>query len=267
MRRLPPWIACFPQELGEDANEDADGDLAMPLAEQHWSAAPAQKTGYVERIHADALLRWAREHGTVLRMERGIGEFVVEGTPLISVAGSNRPDDEAIAELNALHIIGRHRTVAQDASWGIRQIVDIALKALSSGINDATTAVMGVDYLGAILARLASRQLPASHRLDQGELRVIARGPSFPSLLAEAFDQIRQNAAGNVAVLTRMLEALETIAGQTANLRRRQALRQQAELIAAQAERTIASPHDRGRVEAAMLRLSRVLATEDRATR
>ncbi|MFO7901275.1 MAG: DUF2254 family protein, partial [Pirellulaceae bacterium] len=112
-----------------------------------------------------------------------------------------------------------------------------------------------------------SRQFPASHRLDQGELRLITRGPSFPSLLAEAFDQIRQNASGNVAVLTRLLQALETIAGQTPNFRRRQALRQQAELIAADAKRTVASPHDRAGIEAVMLRLSQSLMTEGRTTR
>ena len=133
---------------------------------------------------------------------------------------------------------------------------------LSPGVNDTTTAVMCVDYLAAILVRLAARRIAPPHRLDHGELRVIARGPSFASLLAEAFDQIRQNAAGNVAVLTRLLYALEIIAGQTSNLRRRQALRQQAELIVALAERTIPSPHDRGDAEASMLRLSQVLATE-----
>ena len=257
----------FPRELDDGADEDADGDLAMTLAEQQWSAAPAQKTGYVESIDGDTLLRWAREHGTILRMEHGIGEFVIEGTPLISVAGSNGPDDETIAELNALYFVGPNRTVEQDPSWGIRQIVDIALKALSPGINDTTTAVMGLDYLGAILVRLASRQFPPSHRLDQGELRVIARGPSFSSLLSEAFDQIRQNAAGNTAVLARMLQVLETIAGRTANLRRRQALRRQAELIAEMAERTIPSPHDRGDVKAVVLRLSQVLSIEERTTR
>jgi len=86
--------------------------------------------------------------------------------------------------------------VQQDASFGIRQIVDIALKALSPGVNDTTTAVMCVDYLGAILDRLAVRGIASPHRLDQGELRVIARGSSFESLLAEAFDQIRKNAEG-----------------------------------------------------------------------
>ncbi len=256
----------FPQGLGEDADEDGDEDLAMPLAEQHWSAVPAQKTGYIESIDGDTLLCWAREHETVLCMERGIGEFVIEGSPLISVTAPNMPDDETIAELNALYVIHRHRTVEQDAGFGIRQIVDIALKALSPGINDTTTAAMCVDYLAAILVRLASRQIATSQRLDQGVLRVITRGPSFPGLLAEAFDQIRQNAAGNVAVLTRLLQVLETIVGQTANLRRRQALRQQAELIAAMAERTIESPHDRAGVEAAMLRLSQVLTMKEKTT-
>lgn len=81
--------------------------------------------------------------------------------------------------------------------------------------------------------------------MDQGELRVIIRGTSFGSLLAEAFDQIRQNAAGNVAVMSRMLDALQTIASLTASLIRRRALREQVECIAELADRTIGSPHDR----------------------
>ena len=157
-------------------------------------------------------------------MERGVGEFVVQGTPLVSVAGLGGLDDELTAELNEVYTVSRQRTVEQDAAFGLRQIVDIALKALSPGINDTTTAVMCVDYLAAILVRLAARQIATSHRLDQGELRVIARGPSFASLLAAAFDQIRQNAKGNVAILTRLLEALEIIAGQTASIQRRQSL-------------------------------------------
>jgi uncharacterized membrane protein len=189
-------------------------------------------------------------------MERGIGEFVVEGAPLMSVARRDGPDDEAAAELNTVYVISRQRTVQQDVGFGIRQIVDIAMKALSPGINDTTTAVMCVDYLGAILARLAVREIATPRRLDEGELRVIARGPCFESLLAEAFDQIRQNAEGNVAVLTRQLQSLEIIAGQTANTRRRQALRQQADLITAVAERTIPSPQDGAGVHAASVRLS-----------
>jgi uncharacterized membrane protein len=249
----------FPKGLGEDSDADDSGNRAMSLAEQPWSAVPSRKTGYIENIDGDALLSLARERGTILRMERGIGEFVVDGDPLVSVASPVGLDEEATAELNAVYFISRQRTVQQDAGFGIRQIVDIAMKALSPGVNDTTTAVICVDYLGAILARLAVRGVASRHRLDKGKLRVIARGPSFESLLAEAFDQIRQNAAGNAAVLGRQLQALETIASQSTNVRRRQSLRQQVDLITAVAERTIPAPHDGASVNAASARLCHIL--------
>ena len=249
----------FPNELGDNAEEDADGSPAASLAGRIWMSVVARKTGYIESIDGDALLAWARKHGTIARMERGIGEFVVEGVPLISVAGLAEPNGEASAEVNEIFVISRHRTVQQDAGFGIRQLVDIAMKALSPGVNDTTTAVMCVDYLGAIMARLARRGIVTACRLDEGEVRVIARSPCFESLLAEAFDQIRQNAEGNVAVLARQLQALEIVAGQTSSSRRRHALRQQADWIAAVADRTIPSSHDAAVVKAAAARLFDVL--------
>ena len=249
----------FPKELGDDADEDADGSPVADLGEQTWSAVRARKTGYIESIDGHVLLTLTRKQEIMVRMERGVGEFVVEGAPLLSVAGQGRLDDEAADELRAVYVISRQRSVQQDAGFGIRQIVDIAMKALSPGVNDTTTAVMCVDYLGAILARLAVREIATPRRLDEGKLRVITRGPCFESLLTEAFDQIRQNADGNVAVLTRQLQTLEIIAAQTGSTRRRRTLRQQADLITAVAERTIPSPHDGAEVHAASVRLSRVL--------
>ncbi len=252
----------FPEELGKDADEDAGGYVDMPLAEQAWTAVPARKTGYIESIDQDALLAFARAHGTILRMERVIGEFVAAGTPLVSVVDSGGLNDETAAELNAVYVLSRQRTVQQDAAFGIRQVVDIALKALSPGINDTTTAVMCVDYLAAILVRIAARRMPAAHRMEQGVLRVIARGPSFESLLAEAFDQIRQNAAGNVAILSRMLGALQTIASLTTSPNRRAALREQVQSIAELAGRTVKSPYDRARFERRLVRVHEVLEAE-----
>jgi uncharacterized membrane protein len=231
----------------------------MSLANQPWSDVPARKTGYIENVDADALLDAARKRSTILRMERGIGEFVIEGASLVSVVDPDGLDDETTAEINAAYVISRQRTVETDAGFGIRQIVDIAMKALSPGINDTTTAVMCVDYLAAILARLATRRIAVSHRLDQGKLGVIARGPSFESLVAEAFDQIRQNAAGNVAIMSRMLGALQTIASLTASPSRRRVLREHVQWIAELAERTIESPHDRARVESRLARVREAL--------
>ena len=252
----------FPGQLGQDP-PDGDGDEALlPLRELHWQSIPAQRNGYIQNVDNAALLRLAREHQTIVRMERGIGDFAVEGTPLVSLALEDPPAKELIAGLQAAYSIGRHRTLQQDSAFGIRQIVDMALRALSPGFNDTTTAIMCVDYLTAILGRLASRDIPSSHRYEDGELRIIAIGPTFASLAAESFDQIRASACGNVGIMLRMLGALQTIASLTASPSRRQALGDQAQWIAELAERTIESPHDRARFESRLARVREALKTE-----
>ncbi len=115
-------------------------------------------------------------------MEHGIGDFVVQNTTLVSLSLDEKPDEETVAAFQETFSISRHRTVDQDAAFGIRQIVDMALKALSPGINDTTTAVMCVDYLSAILARLAPRQTPSLYRYEEGDLRVIAKGTELQKL-------------------------------------------------------------------------------------
>lgn len=192
-------------------------------------------------------------------MERGIGEFVVEGAPIVSLLADVEPDRETIDRLNRAYAINRYRTVEQDAGFGVRQIVDVALKALSPGINDTTTAVMCVNYLTAILARLARRRIPSRYRFDEGELRVIARGPTFERMLDTAFDQIRSNAEGNVAVIARMLGGLEVLAIKTDNSGRRRALWRQLEVIAEMAERSVPSPHDRAMIKERCDRVARKL--------
>jgi uncharacterized membrane protein len=214
----------FPERLGQGPGEDDDDQRRHPLSEHNWRTVPARQSGYIQSVDNAALLRLASDRKAILRMERGIGEFVVQDTMLASLALEDPPDRETIAALQATFSISRHRTVDEDVAFGIRQIVDVALKALSPGINDTTTAVMCVDYLTAILARIAPREIPSSYRYEEGELRVIAKGPRFESLLADSFDQIRSNAEGDVAIMLRMLGALQTIAGLTASPHRRRAI-------------------------------------------
>jgi len=217
----------FPENLGKGLS-DEDGDQAtFFLPERNWQAIPADRNGYIQSVDNEALLRLAREHTTIVRMEQGIGDFVVHNTPLASLALDAPPDQETIAALQASFSISRYRTLHQDCAFGIRQIVDMALRALSPGTNDTTTAVMCVDYLTAILAQLASREIPSSRRHEEGELRVITIGPTFAGLVSESFDQIRGSAVGNVAIMLRMLGSLQTIASLTASPSRRQVLREQ----------------------------------------
>ena len=250
----------FPEKLGDGwVDEEEANATPPPLPEHIWKAVPAKGNGYIQSLDNAAILRLACENKTILRMEQAIGEFVVQGAALASLALEKPPEKEIITALQAAYTIDRHRTVKQDSAFGIRQIVDMALKALSPGINDTTTAVMCVDYLSAILARLASRPIPPSHRYEEGELRVIAKGPSFESLLSDAFDQIRRNANGNVTIFLRILEALQILAGLPTGPRRRRALFEQMQQIAELAARSVDSAHDRAKIEAHLMRLSIIL--------
>ena len=252
----------FPEKLGEGPADDAEDQAPPALPERKWQAVPVNGNGYIQSVDNATLLRLARENKTIVRMERGIGEFVVHGTPLASLALEEPPAKEIVAALQAAYSIDRHRTVEQDCAFGIRQLVDMALRALSPGINDTTTAVMCVDYLTAILSRLASRNIPSSHRYEEGELRVITIGPTFAGLVAGLFDQIRGSSAGNLGVMLRMLGALQTIGSLTTNPSRRRALLEEAQWIAELAERTIESPHDRERFESRLANVRQMLETE-----
>ena len=252
----------FPEEPAQEPTDD-EADPALPsLPKQNWQAVMAKGNGYLQSVDNEALLKLAMEWKTIVRMDRGIGEFIVENTPLASLAMENPPNHDIMSRLRAAYNIDRFRTVHQDCAFGIRQLVDMALHALSPGINDTTTAVMCVDHLTAILARLATRKIPSSRRHEDGELRVISIGQNFAGLVAESFDEIRGNAQGNISIMSRMLGALETIASLTDNPVRRRVLREQAECIAELAGRTIVAPRDKDRIESRLLRVREALESK-----
>ena len=250
----------FPQDVGEEAEESEAEEAQAALARRLWQLIPARSTGYIQDVDADGLVRFARERECIVRMERGLGAFVVKGSPLVSIACKTQSrqdlDEDTSEEFNALFTINQYRTIDQDVAFGLRQIVDIALKALSPGVNDTTTAVMCIDYLGAILAKLARRGIEPRYRSEAGEVRVIARGATFESLVGEAFDQIRDVAAGNTAIYLRLLGAIESIAHHLASKRRVATLVAQVNLVADEAERELASDYNltRVRVRVAALR-------------
>jgi uncharacterized membrane protein len=252
----------FPENLGQEPADDDDDLTLRPLAARNWRAVRAKESGYIQSVNNAALLRLARDRKTIVWMEHGIGDFVVQNTTLASLALEDPPNQETIAALQATFRIRSHRTVEQDAAFGIRQIVDVALKALSPGITDTTTAVMCVDYLTTILARIAPRQIPSSHRYEEGELRIIAKGPSFESLLAESFDQIRSKAKGDVAIMSRMLDAFHALASSTASPPRRRAIGEQVQWVAELAEGTVESAHDLARINTQLARVRATLKAE-----
>jgi uncharacterized membrane protein len=202
-----------------------------------WAVVTATTSGYLQKVDSERLLEFARQRNVVVRMERGIGEFVVEGSPLASLADTGDPDPETIRHLNGIFLLNAYRTIEQDAAFGIREIVDIALKGLSPSNSDETTTIMCIDHLAVLLSVLAGRRLePRGRGADEGRVHVIARGPTFESLVSESFDQVRREVRGKVVVLRRLLWCIETIAAR-AHGRRRDPLLVQLRLLHEEASR------------------------------
>ncbi len=237
----------FPERLGDAATPAERAELAAGPALQ-WTPLPAPATGYVQGIDYDALLAFAHEAGVVVRLEQAIGGFVVAGSALASVASPEGQPLPPIQDLNkglgAGYRIGNQRTLDQDVGFGLRQLVDIALKALSPGINDTTTAVMCVDRLGSLLRILADRDLASPVRAEAGQVRVLTTSPDFASYLGTAFDQIRANAKTALAIYLRLFAALATVAAQCPAGHGRRALREQADLTLAAAEANLTVRYD-----------------------
>ena len=244
----------FPEELGEAGDDVA----AQALDEETWHPIAASATGYIQTIDPDVLLRVASEADTVLRLERGIGDFVVQGAPLISSARELM--EETVASIRAAYAVGNFRTVEQDGGFGIRQIVDIAMKALSPGINDTSTAVSCIDYLSAILSRLAARRMESPFRRDGEKLRVIAPAASFSDFLAKSLDEIRLSAPGNVSIILQMLCLIGRVAAVTRNANRRSALLDHARIISELADHSVGALYDRSRIDEGLTRVREMLS-------
>ena len=212
-----------------------------------WHAVCAERSGYLQHGDAQGLLGFAQEHETIVRLERSPGDFVAAGMPLASL--STELEKDATRTLRRLFVIGAFRTIDQDAGFGVRQIVDIAMKALSPGVNDTSTAVTCIDYLSVLLSKLATRRLDAPFTTMNGKQRVLARAPLFEDFVAKAFDEIRLSADGNVTIVLQMLCALRRIGSVTESHSRKLALIIHARAILDAADRTIPSAHDRARID------------------
>ena len=149
-----------------------------------------------------------------IRVERGVGQFVPAGVPLLHVSREDRINPVRSAELLGAFDIGPTRTLQQDVEFGVIQIVDIALRAISPAVNDPSTAISCIDQLSRVLIRWLGRAQPASVLFDPPHVpRVFVPWISVDGMLDTAFEQIRHYAANDAAVSLRLLRAIGDIAG------------------------------------------------------
>jgi len=189
----------------------------------------AETSGYIRFVDIPVLMNAAKTCHVTLRVVRRVGEFVPAGMPLLMTTKANRIAAEKLIEIREAFDIGPARTLEQDVEFGILQIVDIALKAISPAVNDPTTAISSIDQLSRILIRFVSRDpLSPAYYDPPGILRVRVPWIDFDHLVISAFEQIRMYAKGDVAVSLRMLRALSDIAIATSDSVEKERLREQA---------------------------------------
>lgn len=204
------------------AAEDGGIEGRAPCASER-SSVKAPGTGYLQVLDTGRLLKQAQRAGVTFRFEREIGAFVLAGTPLVWVCGEENARVDRAAVAGAI-TIDTYRILFQDPAYGVRQVADIALKALSPAMNDTTTAVLCLDYLEAILRCLAPRRIIRALNDSEGVVRLVIPRSSFRSIVDVALNEIRIAAAANPRVLRRMLDLLNDVGSCVHSAERRSAL-------------------------------------------
>jgi uncharacterized membrane protein len=191
-----------------------------------WETTLASRvSGYIRFIDTKRLVILAKEYHIKIDVLRRVGHFVPAGVPLMKLSKGGKLPPEGAEELQGAFDFGPARTLQQDVEFGVLQVVDIALKAISPAVNDPSTAISSVDQLSRILIRFASRETPSPMLYDPpGLFRVHVPWMGFERLVDSAFEQIRWYSRSDVAVSLRILRALADIAITTPDPQFRQIL-------------------------------------------
>ncbi len=249
----------FPEGIGESSHRQADVPEAFA---RDGCPIGAADDGYVQLIDGDALLALAVDEDLILRVERRPGHFVVKGSPVALAWPAKRVDERTKTRINAAFVLGSQRTPVQDIEFAVNQLVEIAVRALSPGVNDPFTAVACVDRLGAALSRLGQREMPSPHRYDEEhKLRVVTPATAFSDVADAAFDQVRQYANSSAAVTIRLLETIAVVADFAPRSEDRAALRRHAEMISRGSLQGLPEKEDRLAVETRFLAAMQSLET------
>ncbi|MFG0240523.1 MAG: DUF2254 domain-containing protein [Gimesia chilikensis] len=232
----------FPERIGERPDEDESRlsieDLRAELSDNNITVA-SQAEGYIEGIDGESLVSLACEAEGVVELLCKPGDFVTREKLLARIwlpRDTEKTDDMTTSYTNSVNrviIVGPRRTPRQDVGYAARELVEIALRALSPGINDPFTAMSCVDRLGGALGRLVERSVPLRIRRDGESIArvLITEADGFPDVLSQSFGQIREYGASSTAVSLTILKALTEIANHASRPDDIHAIRSEAEAL------------------------------------
>jgi uncharacterized membrane protein len=245
-----------------DAGDDEATPAPQPPAGLASESAPVRSpaSGYVQVAQCEALVELAAKADIIVWQLRRAGDHVIAGAEIARIWPASKCTDELCRQVQDSFSFGDVRTPVQDVMYLINQLIEIAQRALSPGINDPATAAACVDRLGVALSLLARRRLPpALHTDGAGTLRVVAPSLKFATIVDAAFDPLRTSARGNLQVSLRLAALIAELAQFVCTAEQRQALLDQAQMIRSGACE-LPEARDRRLLEACCQRASEALS-------
>ncbi len=235
------------------------------LSHAHITTLYASTTGYVEIIETGELLSLAEDHNIVVHVTEKPGRFIIKGTPVGKIYGQSPHEEDLASEILSSIVIGQQRTMAQDIEFSLAAMVEIALRALSPGLNDPFTAMTCIDRLAAGLAEMMSHGLPkAVFRGEDNGLRLIISPATFEGVFDTAFNGIRQDSDGKISIMTRILEVLTHLAYLVENTEHQEAVLSHADRIINAAKAISCDNSDRADLDTRIAALNAELKESER---
>ncbi|MFD1064290.1 DUF2254 domain-containing protein [Winogradskyella litorisediminis] len=204
----------FPESLGEQAEDDWDDEKFENELQKYKIThnLNSRSSGYIQYIDSQALLEKTKEYDVLLKLDCKPGDYTVKDVQCATIYSNEILGEDDLNNFKKSFVTGDTRTTEQDAEHSIHQLVEIAARALSPGINDPYTAIACVDNLTKSLVYLSKVKFPSKFRLDaEGNLRIVTEILDFEGVLNAAFNQIRQFSKDVPSVVIRMMESLITI--------------------------------------------------------
>ncbi|MBA2556276.1 MAG: DUF2254 domain-containing protein [Chloroflexi bacterium] len=200
---MPGMAADSERDLLERTDRERDAGARLKSAGE----------GYLEAIDGDRLLKAAQEAGLLVRLSRRPGDFVYREGELARAWPADKLTDAVREKMVNTFVLGKERSENQDPRFLVQQLMEVAVRALSTGINDPVTAITCIDRLSGGLAILAERDIPSWVRVDDaGVPRVITEPTTFVELLDDSFTEIRRHGQDGLSVVRRLLMNIEALA-------------------------------------------------------
>ena len=220
-----------PQPIKLKITEDLDHKFKTQGQKIH-----AESSGYLQALDMENLIIYVTDNDCAVKFIVKPGEFIIQNSVIAYFLKSDINEKDNIEkDINAKLLIGIKGTAEQDPEFAIRQLVEVAVRALSPGINDPFTAVSCINRLANNIAYLMERQFPVEHHIDEsGHLRIQLKPFTFNGIVEASFNQIRQHSENDVAVTIHLLRTLHKLILQARTSEQAEALKSQAEAISSE---------------------------------